>query len=94
MDLEYKIQSYLEDFKKELNLLNPHNYFSFASFSIDCNDLLSKYDSQVNNIILSYEKSNGRISVESYLKLIRPCNECQDYLQSYIDHHIQNGTFD
>lgn len=94
MSIEEQIQLKIQDFKKELKSFDVQKYFSFTSFSIDCNDLLSKYDSQINNIILSHEKSNGRISVESYLKLTRPCNECQDYLQSYIDRHIQNGIFD
>ena len=94
MSIEEQIQNKIQDFKTEFLKLNPTNYYSFASFSIDCNDLLSSTRYDIDTLIVNQEKSVGRISVETYLKLIEPCNECRDYLQLYIDRHIQNGIFD
>lgn len=94
MKIEEQIQNKIKNFKVELKKIIPSNYQSTTSFSIECSNLLNRTYTEINNIILDWHLNQVRISVKVYHDLIQPRNECQRFLETYIDHHIQKDTFD
>lgn len=94
MSIEEQIQNKIQDFKIKLQKIIPPDFHSATSFSIECNDLLNSTYIEINRVILYWHLNQARISVEAYHDLIQPRSECQRFLETYIDRHIQKGTFD